>query len=129
MKLTLATISNKNFSEAFAKLVQLELSAKDAYSVGKIYRIIAPEAKSCEEKLLGIYKKYGKPEGENWRIEDPEKLKAAEVELKGLLETEIDVPVYPVTLPEGISITARDLILLEPLLKPVEPPAPEVVKA
>lgn len=120
MKLTLATITNPHFAEALAKLAQLELPAKDAYSVAKIFRLVSPEAKDFDKARLAVLERYGKREGENYKIEAQEDRDKAEAELKELLAREIDLPVYPITLPDGLVITARDLMLLESILKPVE---------
>jgi len=90
----------------------------DIDALAKAARAFQAEAKDFEVARLAVLKKYGKPEGDQYRIDDPHNLSDANAELALVLSREISVPVDRIRVPESGTISARDLLLLEPLLEP-----------
>jgi hypothetical protein len=118
MKIPLSTIVNKEFSEAFARLLDMKLSGKEAYTLSKAARIFITEAKDFETARLAILKKYGKQDGDQFKIEDEHDLSDANAEMALVMNKDVEIPLNPITVPADGVISARDLLILEALLEP-----------
>lgn len=118
MKVTLSKVVAPEFFEAFGRLLALPLDGKAAYALAKTARALQAEMSNFDAARLAILKKYGVPDGDKYRIDDEHNLKDANSEMDLVLAQEIELPMEPVAVPEGGKISGRDMLLLEPFMRP-----------
>lgn len=121
MKIPLSLIINKEFSEAFKRLLAMPLSGKAAYELAKCARKFSTEANDFETARLAILKKYGTKDGDNYKIEDEHNLADANAEMALVVNRDIEVFLNPIQVPDDGVISGKDLMLLEPLLEGTSP--------
>lgn len=113
MKITLRTILNPAFGEAYSRLLTMPLEAKDAYWIAKSLRVLDAEAKDFQTARLVTMTKYGFAQGTPITPENQDDLKKADAELEEILKREVELPMRQVTIPQSTVLTARDLVALE----------------
>lgn len=121
--------------DALGRLTQHSLPMKPAYHIAKLARLASDEIKVYHDKRQALVKELGEERDANPLERAQGNLKVFEVKTENLKKftdamnelAEIAVTVawgpVPVKWLEAISITPSDLIMLEPVLTEVEPPA------
>jgi hypothetical protein len=113
MKITVRTIVNPAFAEAYARLLAMPLEAKDAYWIAKSLPLLDTEVKAFQVGRLTAMRKYGFADGTPITPDKQDDLKKADAELEEILKREVELPLRQVTIPQNTVLTARDLVALE----------------
>jgi len=114
---------------ALERLAAEKLSFKTAYRISKLKKAVAEETKHFYEERNKLVKEYGSTNGKG--PDDITVSPSSEhwptfvAKVTELAEVPVTIPLWPIDLTtiDNLSITAADLLLLEPLVKMEEEPA------
>jgi hypothetical protein len=130
IKTTLGALSMTE--PALERLASEKLPFQTAYRLSKLKKAVAEEVKHFYEERNTLVKKYGSTNGkgpEDITVQPTsEHWPAFVADVTELANVEVTIPLWPIDLTtiENLTIAAKDLELLEPLLKAEAPAAPSV---
>jgi hypothetical protein len=117
---------------ALERLAGEKLPFQTAYRITKLKKAVTEEVKHFYEERNTLVKKYGSTNGkgpEDITVQPTSEHWPAFVsDVTELANVEVTIPLWPIDLShiENLTIAAKDLELLEPLLKAEAPAAPSV---
>lgn len=103
----LSQIVNQNFLSSFVSFGQIEMTASLSYQVSGVYSRVMEEVKKYNDILMSTAKKYcildesGNAKIDkngNFEAENSEKEKSLQSEINDLRQTDVDLPLIPLSL-------------------------------
>ena len=107
-----------NMQASLNRVVAIELEPKVSYRISKILKKVVAELKDAEDERQKLFKQFALPDDEGKKRVPEDKIEAFTAAWQVILDEEVELGIQkcPISLLEGIKLTAREMMDLEPII-------------